>query len=323
MDLKRHNRIAIAIVAVLWLLTSTGCAPQARYFNVDVRSKGDVEIPIEGRKAAVFSITTQNKADSIRCGNVAVGLAEKIEKDRGLAGGDVAVYSVPKIEFRGFPSKMNDEVAAVDTAYLSQLLLNSGAHVMFFVDNLRFGQYSIQHSVTTSEYDNLNVVVPYFVDFNVYDAISDKLLYKQEVKDSIYMQMVSSSVSDGNVGGVIAGYLPEISGKIGEKLGSYVSTQWDTQERMLISYEDDSKWETPYLLSQDFKWKEAVELWMNLTESENPKKAAFAAYNIAVGCEMMEQFQLARKWLEFSMKKYRFREAIMMYEYIKERTESL
>ena len=137
------------------------------------------------------------------------------------------------------------------------------------------------------------------------------------------MQMVSSSVSDGNVGGVIAGYLPEISGKIGEKLGSYVSTQWDTQERMLISYEDDSKWETPYLLSQDFKWKEAVELWMNLTESENPKKAAFAAYNIAVGCEMMEQIQLARKWLEFSMKKYRFREAIMMYEYIKERTESL
>lgn len=323
MKLQKYNIVGIAIVAVLWLVAGAGCAPQARYFNVDVRSDGHVEIPIEGRSVAVFALVTQNRADSARCSNVAVGLAEKVEQDRGLANGEIAVYSVPKIEFRGFPSEMNSMVEAVDTAYLSQLMLNSGAQVLLFADNLRFGQYSIQHSVTTSEYDNLNVVIPYYVDFNVYDAIADKLLYKLEVKDSIYMQMLSSSVSDGNIGGVIAGYLPEISQKIGMKLASNISTQWETQERMLISYEDDSDWETPYLLSQEFKWQEAVEKWMELAESENPQKAAYAAYNIAVGCEMMEQFSLARKWIEFSLKKYRFREAIMMYEHIKERTKSL
>ena len=322
MNLKKYSRIAIAIVAILWLVAGAGCAPQARYFNVDVRSDGHVEIPLEGKSMAVFAIVTQNGADSTRCSNVAVGLAEKIELDRGLAHGGIAVYSVPKIEFRGFPSQQNSMVEAVDTAYLSQLMLNSGAQVLLFADNLRFGNYSIQHSVTTSEYDNLNVVIPYYVDFNVYDAISDKLLFKAEVKDSVYMQMVTSSVVDGNVGGVIAEYLPEISQKIGIKLASNISTQWETQERMLISYEDDSDWETPYELSRDFKWQEAIEKWMKLAESENPKKAAYAAYNISVGCEMMEQFTLSRKWLEFSLKKHSFRESVMMYEYIKERTKS-
>lgn len=299
-----------------------GCAPQARYFNVDVRSDNHVEIPLEGKRVAVFALVAQNNADSVRCGSLAVGLAEKIEQDRGLAKGEIAVYSVPKMEFRGFPSEMNSKVAAVDTAYLSQLMLGSGAQMLLFADNLRFGQYSIQHSVTTSEYDNLNVVIPYYVDFNIYDAIADKLLFKAEVKDSIYMQMLSSSVVEGNIGGVIAGYLPEISQKIGIKLASNISTQWETQERMLISYGDDSDWEVAYQLSQEFKWQEAVEKWMKLSESENPKKAAYAAYNIAVGCEMMEQFALAEKWLEISLKNYRFREAVMMYEYIKKRTAS-
>ena len=42
------------LIVALFLFSLASCAPQARYFNVDVRSKGDVEIPIEGRKAAVF-----------------------------------------------------------------------------------------------------------------------------------------------------------------------------------------------------------------------------------------------------------------------------
>jgi hypothetical protein len=304
------------------MLAMAGCLPQARYFNVDVRSEEFVEIPIEGNSVAVFSIVSQNRHDSIRCSNVALGLAEKIEADRGLEKGDVAVYSIPKIEFRGFPSALNDKITDVDTVYLSQLMLKTGVQMFVFVDNLRFGQYSIPYSVTSADFDNTNVLVPYMVDMNVFDPVKGETLYKLELRDSIYMQMVSSVVTDKKVGAMISNYLPEISGKIGQRLASSLSVQWETQERMLVSF-SDVKWEKACDLAQDFKWEEAIKIWMGLAESENPKKAAYAAYNIAVGCEMLEQFELSRKWIEFSLKKYKFKEALLMNEYIKKRTGSL
>ena len=316
------RRAGALCVAALLMAVMVGCLPQARYFNVDVRGEDFVEIPVEGNSVAVFSIVSQNRYDSIRCSNVALGLAEKIEADRGLAKGDVAVYSVPKIEFRGFPSALNDKLTDVDTAYVSQLMLKTGAQMLIFVDNLRFGQYSIPHSVTSVEFDNMNVLVPYNVDMNVFDPVKGETLYKLEMKDSIYMQMVSTVVNERKVGAMISNYLPDIASKIGEKLASHLSVQWETQERMLVSFED-MKWEKACGLAQDFKWEEAIKIWMPLAESENPKKAAYAAYNIAVGCEMMEQFDLSRKWIEFSLKKYKFKEALLMNEYIKKRTGSL
>lgn len=293
------SSIVLCIVAVANL---TGCAPQARYFNVDVRESGYIELPIENRTVAVFSISSQSKTDSTRLGNVAVGLAEKIEEDRGLSSGEVAVYSIPKVEFDSFP--------AIDTAYIGNLMLNSGAHVLVFVDNLRFSQYGVQKNAVSSNSDNVNIIVPYSVDLNVYDAMTDSLLLSKTDRDSIYMQVISSVIEQDRVGGVIAGYLPQISQKIGMKLGGYLSQQWITSERMLISYDGDTAWENPYMLAQEFKWNEAIQAWMVLAESNNPKKAAFAAYNIAVGCEMMEQFDMALKWIDFSLKKFRFREAV-------------
>lgn len=288
-----------------------GCAPQAQFFNVDVRSNAKTDLPLSNKTLAVFSISSQNNADSMRLSNVAVGLAEKLEEDRSLDKGNVAVYSIPKIEFRGFPSAVNENVQAVDTAYLTGLMLNSGADILFFVDNLRFRPYTAQKSAVDTDrgYNGVSLIIPYSVEMNVFDVMTDELLYKREVLDSIYLQVLSSHAPDANFSGVIAEHLPEIARKIGVKLASYVSTQWSTQERMLITYEGELKWEKPYLLAMDFKWEEAIAQWMKLVETENPKKAAFAAYNIAIGCEMLEQFALAQKWVQYSLQQFQFREA--------------
>lgn len=309
MSLKKINGISLAFIAIMWLVTGAGCAPQARYFNVDMREPSYIGLPLENRPVAVFSISPQSKSDSARMGNVAVGLAEKLEEDRSLSSGEVAVYSIPKVEFSGFG-------AATDTAYISNLMLNSGAHVLVFVDNLRFAQYGVQKNPVNSNYDNVNIIIPYSVELNVYDAMADSLLFSKMERDSIYMQAISSVVEQDRLGGVIADYLPQISHKIGIKLGGYLSQQWITCERMLISYEGEPAWETPYMLAQEFKWNDAVQAWMSLAGSNNPKRAAFAAYNVAVGCEMLEHFDLALRWIDFSLDKYRFHEAIELKQHI-------
>ena len=62
--------------------------------------------------------------------------------------------------------------------------------------------------------------------------------------------------------------------------------------------------------AMDFNWCEAIKLWMPLTKSESPKKAAFAAYNIAVACEMSGNLALAKEWINFSLNKHKFQYAI-------------
>ena len=53
-----------------------------------------------------------------------------------------------------------------------------------------------------------------------------------------------------------------------------------------------------------FKWKEAMEIWMEDTSSSDNVKASCAAFNIAVACEMLEHFDLANEWLDVAKKHY-------------------
>lgn len=299
------NYLAVAVTgAFMW-----SCAPQARFFNVDVKHNAEKEIGLEDSKAAVFPVFPSGMPDSLLICNAGIGLAEKLEKDRGLLSGEIPVYCVPQAEFKG----LGDDhfTSDPDREYMHGILDQTGADILIFVDNLSFENFvNRSYGLAGEDYAIGYALLPFTIDMHIYDTGTDRLLYSKFETDTVYLQMPESSGQDlSYYKGMTVKYLPEVSKKIGEKLASYLTPQWETQERMLITYEGERNWNEAYDLAQEFKWKEAIDSWMPLTRSENPKKAAFAAYNIAVGCEMLEQFDLAEKWIQFSLKKFRFREA--------------
>ncbi len=295
--MKKHFIINIlgTFTAAVFLC---GCAPQARFFNVDVKSNKGKNLNINDRKAAVFPIVTSNAPDSIRISNVALGVAEKMERDRQMSQGEIPVFSIPKSEF------------GYDKTYLQELMLKSGGDIQIFVNDLKFYRYNVTRQATGyfNEYAGMNVILPYSVEMNVYNALQDTIMLSVKQKDTIYLQ-ISNGINEAKIGDAISSYMPEISKKIGASLASGLTTQWITQERMLITYEGENSWEKPYELAQDFKWQEAIDLWLPLTYSQNRRRAAFAAYNIAVACEMTEQFPLAMEWVKLSLEKFPFKEA--------------
>lgn len=290
------------------------CAPQLHYMNVDVRRQAKVSLP-EERSSAVFSIIGSGKYDSVRLGNVAAGLAEKIEEDRGRRSGTVTVWSVDENNFPGFPGEGGEKLSGESRKYLSGLSDLSGADLLFFVSRLRFLPYSVQVNSAYSQYDGNNVTLPFEVDFNIYDTEQELLLYSNRATDTLYL-FVDGAISSRDMGSAIAKYLPDISKKIGTMLGKDVSSQWITQERLIISYEGDIQWEEARQLAFDFKWEEAIAKWTELVETKNPRKSACAAYNIALGCEMLEGFDLARKWIDYSLKIYPTKEAVAFKRYL-------
>ncbi|MDR1226455.1 MAG: DUF6340 family protein [Prevotellaceae bacterium] len=53
-------------------------------------------------------------------------------------------------------------------------------------------------------------------------------------------------------------------------------------------------------LAQSFRWSEAMQLWSTEVNTKNATRSAQAAYNMAIGCEMMDQYDLAKEWITYS-----------------------
>lgn len=342
-DLKRYvycwiliNDMVMRRLVVIFLgaIIMASCAPSARFFNVDVRDHDALNLRLEKRPVAVLSVYGNvhgvvNKMDSINVSTTAIALAERLEENYSINRGDVNVYSVFSRDLKedvfishgyGTSKKaMGREDHIVDTTYIQSLMLKTGAHVFVSVSDVGLCDYSVKQNSVMGEYDNATVAVPYLAGMRVFDAIKNKYLYSRYwISDTIYMKVPMSVVKEDKVGSTILVNQTDIFQKIGGQLAARISPKWVTQERMLITFEGESAWNAPYLMAEDFRWKEAVEAWMELAKSENPKRAAYAAFNIAVGCEMMEQFDLAVKWIEFSIKKYRFPEAVDLRDHLLE-----
>ncbi len=327
------------------------CAPSARFFNVDVRDKDAVKLPLADRPVAVLSIygdmfkavTDINKLDSVNISNVAVGVAERLEEEYSVPRGNINVYSIHEgdhaiyetMVIADFPTKQSREarerakkenkldpllanIDAYDQEYVQRLLIKTGAQVFITIERLKFQEAQVRKSDAKGADDNVDVIIPFRVGVGVFDGITNRHLYSKGISDSVYMEVMPSVIKEGKLESTLLAYMPEISRKVGAKIASMLAPQWVTQERMLITFEGESAWNAPYLMAEDFRWKEAVEAWMELAKSKNPKRAAYAAFNIAVGCEMMEQFDLAVKWIDFSIKKYRFPEAVDLRDHLLE-----
>jgi len=303
------NLFLLAIMALVLF----SCGPQAAYFQVEAKDMQGQTVAMDNKQIAVLSVASSAKTDSTRSANAALGLAEKLRQDRGWVN-PLPVFSVSTKEFAGFSSPMG-----LDKEILKSLMFTTGADLQIFVENLRFGRYTIESAVNyEADYSTNIVSLPYTVDMHIYDVLEDSLLYVAAVKDTVYMQMISDN-GKKDYNGFISGKLAEVSSVVGESLASGLTHQWEKQERLLVNYPEDEAWEKPLALAMKFRWDEAVALWMPMTSSPNARIAAYAAYNIAVGCEMMERFALAREWADFSVKKYRFRENAELKEYLKKK----
>lgn len=296
--------LALAIVA---------CAPQAAFFHVEARDMTGYSLNMEGKQVAVFSLASANTLDSVRTVNAALGFSEKLREDRGFED-PLPLFYVSSLEFSGF----NDGVD-YDRLYLKDLMLSTGADLQIFLHSLKYQGANVIASTGFDSGYNENVLsIPYSAGLHIYDAMEDSLVFGTNVRDTVYMSVLAKP-GNQEYNAVIAGVLQDVSKVVGEVMASKVSMQWNLQERLLVNYPDNPDWEKPLAKAMDFKWEEAIDLWMPFTESRNFRIAAFAAYNVAVGCEMLERMDLAKEWAEFSVKRFSFKENEELRAYLKKK----
>ena len=83
----------------------------------------------------------------------------------------------------------------------------------------------------------------------------------------------------------------------GKTIAAAFEPQWKHEQYSLYYFESQD-WYTALEKAEAFDWKGAMDIWIQMLQSNDRLKCSCASYNIATACYMMGDCQLASKWLD-------------------------
>ena len=304
-------KLALALAALML----TGCAtPQLMPFNVDVLQPNTFTLDVEETPAAFVATYSDDKLDSAEVATVALAAARKVEEANALEEGEVGAFTIPASEFKG----------TSDKEYLEQLMMATGSGLLAIISDIDFGQGTVSRTYSSFYGTETIAVIPAKANLTIYDAISDTTLFNSPLSDSIKFRIPDEyAYSKQSIQEYVDKCDSLIFAAFGNHLASKVCENWIEEEWMLIDYPQESSWHKAYEHAMDFKWEDAIKEWMPMTEDQNSEKASFAAFNIAVACQMLGNTDLAESWISYARSKYDFEQARQLHSYLKMKKNTL
>jgi hypothetical protein len=216
---------------------------------------------LAGKIVSVISMDGEDERENLVCGNMADAFAKALEEGYGTGEGSVGLFCVDR----------NSDYTSRDS--LVSLLMQTGSDVVFLMD------VSSSGSMTSAG-------LPVKVSIYAYDAM-DK---EEKVKHFTGTKVLAASTDEG---------LVEEASKTGKLVADPFESQWK-QEQYSVAYYDTAKWYESVIRAEQYDWKGAMDIWIELLDTRDLMKKASAEYNIAVACYMMGDYYLAEEWLERS-----------------------
>lgn len=283
------------------LLALASCAPQAFYVRPEMRSASKSGLNLAGKSMAVVYLTSGDaRLDGFNA-SLAEGFASRMEED--YFGGEQA------IELFKMEKQPSSDYSAKDT--LVRLVMESGSDVVFLFDVPGLGTPKSGENrkvsgkkVSSDSAFVCTVSVPFSTVVYVYDSMNkdDKVL-SYSGNRSLPVEVYNNGNISAQQDAVLIDKAIGGAGKAGAlAANSFIST-W-TQENFMVIYYDgaESAWNSAAQHAYTYEWDQAIAQWLTLANSKNAEKRSCAAYNIALGCFMTGQPDLALEWLDRSDK---------------------
>lgn len=240
------------------------CAPSAYVMQLESRKPSESGLDLAGKNISVIYLQSQDGRDSLFNNRAADALAYGLESEFFDEAEFVKVYSLPKDEAGDYASR--------DTA--SQYILLLDSDVVMILDTPQTVGSTTGRSMPVSS------------RLYIYDSMAGK-------DDGVTTLQTTSSTSS------LTDESRAIS--VGNSFLKPLRSQWE-QDMFTVLYFDGlgRKWIDAVLLADELKWDEAITLWMDLAKSKNRTQSSCARYDVALGCFMLGQYDLALEWLDSS-----------------------
>lgn len=272
----------------------TSCAPQAFTMNVEMRYPSSTGISFDGKSVAVVYLDADAARDSVFNEYLANGFASSIEKD--YFGGEQAVslYRMNK--------NLNADYSDKDS--LRHFVMETGDDIVFVFDAPEFGDVSIS-DLQESASDNstyYTVSTPVKIKLYAYDSMNkaDTVYLWQGNRKVVTTVPYTSSLTRSDAADQFWTKLETPGEQFGKASAKIFKPTWKAEEFTFIYYDSPQAWDTASQAAYSFKWKEAIEAWMTLLDTNNPMKRSCAEFNIAQACFLNGEYALALKWLDRS-----------------------
>lgn len=287
-----RNLLVFAVSAIMAASCGT---PLSLSVPVEKRVRSENNVDFSGGTVAVVGISPLGYKDSVLLSSMAMGVAGRLESDLGADSGSIYVYTM-------FSSQIGTSSPA-DVKYMAAY---TGGDFLIVLDSLHVGDYSAVHPDERVYADGRYMVqtfvsIPYSLVMKVYGP--ENTLVRTLRRDSAYEWVLLSpqGLSDVTAIGKAQESLRNVFSELGESLAQELTPQWVLQEKSIYVYDNDG-WIQAYYDAAEFRWKEAMDFWLTQVDPGNAEKAACAAANISVACEILEMDALAARWREKSEK---------------------
>lgn len=311
---NKHILILSTMIMLLGLFISSCSTPQALYLNVEKPDTSSFNLDPSGMNVSIITVPDNTK-DSTFFIDISKNVAAIYENEQTLEVESVGVYSIPQKEYSSID----------ENEYLHALAEKTNSQIFIILSDFKLINISMKHN----EIDDGNLIL-ILLDYQVTSkiaSISSLISPKKEViKETITFAVSPNqhpnifrnrALLQEEVIKIINDNYEEICQAMGEQIASHFSTKWHEHEFLLIDYSDDYNWHNASKLAISFDFDEAIKAWMPYCNDNNSQKASYAAYNIAVCCNMLGKNDLAKEWIVYSLNKYTFSEALEFYEYLK------
>ena len=291
------------LYALIALLFFTACVTIPRTYIVDVKKESKIGSKLGLDKSyimigAVIGDATA-ASDSVYIAQIASGMAQRLESNLGMESESIPVMMISRdvLDVNDLYSRLYLMESEQKNAFI--ILDSIEIDYVFHDENLYDGGSVI------GDIGNFTMNVKLNMKIDVYNNSTDKPLYSDrdtmDFRVYIRAERLQGALNDTSY---IARYILNNYCAYGANLAEELTFAWKTDERIIYLY--DKKWANAFSYMVDFEFDKAIDIWLKYTSSSyNSKIKAAAAYNIAIACELSENYELALEWLDYSEKNYK------------------
>ena len=290
--MKRSLLSAIAALSALVALQS--CDPQAFSMNVEMRYPSSSGMSIDGKSVAVVYLNEDSAKDSVFNECLANGFASAIEKNYFNGAEAVNLYKMPKV--------VGGVYSNADT--LINLIVDTGCDIVFLFDAPEFGNVQIKEQKTSTSGTYYPVSVPVAVKLYGFDSLSGSDTVRVWTGTRMLSANMEASLGRQAAADSLWNRIGSSAENLGEVSARTFAPVWKEETYTFIYYESPEAWLAAAQYASDYKWNEAMKVWISLLDTNNPMKRSCAEYNIATACFLMGDNELALKWLNSSDEDY-------------------
>ena len=290
--MKRSLLSAIAALSALVALQS--CDPQAFSMNVEMRYPSSSGMSIDGKSVAVVYLNEDSAKDSVFNECLANGFASAIEKNYFNGAEAVNLYKMPKVGGGVYSN--------ADT--LINLIVDTGCDIVFLFDAPEFGNVQIKEQKTSTSGTYYPVSVPVAIKLYGFDSLSGSDTVRVWTGTRMLSANMEASLGRQAAADSLWNRIGSSAENLGEVSARTFAPVWKEETYSFIYYESPEAWLAAAQYASDYKWNEAMKVWISLLDTNNTMKRSCAEYNIATACFLMGDNELALKWLNSSDEDY-------------------